>query len=240
MQRQFKSLRRGGREDCWALKSKRAKSARSAAPALKSRRQKAPSKSFRKKLRAFLALSCCGESFLRGLFLLPGAPPILGGTPAKGAARKALPFPIFSAAFFVPPQTVFKNSKILKKEKAQKIKQPLLAADKAAFAPKRRAKKPLIHAQKSCFKKIFLKCRQTISRVLSLGRLSISTVHYCTAPATFQGTPDKRIALFSVASDRVYRPPMLPWGVVSFYLAFPPLPQPAVLKKHSQKTEDPF
>ena len=28
-----------------------------------------------------------------------------------------------------------------------------------------------------------------------------------------------------VAADRVYRPPMLPWGAVSSYLAFPPLPR---------------
>ena len=59
-----------------------------------------------------------------------------------------------------------------------------------------------------CF--FFLKCRQAISRVLSFGRLSISTKHCCLALATFQGAPDKRIALFSVAPDRVYRLPMLP------------------------------
>ena len=38
------------------------------------------------------------------------------------------------------------------------------------------------------------------------------------------GTDGPPIAPVDVAADRVYRPPMSPWGVVSSYLAFPPLP----------------
>ena len=36
-----------------------------------------------------------------------------------------------------------------------------------------------------------------------------------------------------VAADRVYRPPMLPWGAVSSYLAFPPLPSSKQASYHS-------
>ena len=39
------------------------------------------------------------------------------------------------------------------------------------------------------------------------------------------GATGSVIAPVDVAADRVYRPPMLPWGVVSSYLAFPPLPE---------------
>ena len=39
------------------------------------------------------------------------------------------------------------------------------------------------------------------------------------------GTDGPPIVPVDVAADRVYRPPMLPWGVVSSYLAFPPLPR---------------
>lgn len=38
------------------------------------------------------------------------------------------------------------------------------------------------------------------------------------------GTIGQIIVPVGVAADRVYRPPMLPWDVVSSYLAFPPLP----------------
>ena len=38
------------------------------------------------------------------------------------------------------------------------------------------------------------------------------------------GTIGPIIVPVGVAADRVYRPPMLPWDVVSSYLAFPPLP----------------
>ena len=38
------------------------------------------------------------------------------------------------------------------------------------------------------------------------------------------GTVGPTIVSVGVAADRVYRPPMLPWGAVSSYLAFPPLP----------------
>ena len=37
------------------------------------------------------------------------------------------------------------------------------------------------------------------------------------------GTIGQIIVPVGVAADRVYRPPMLPWDVVSSYLAFPPL-----------------
>lgn len=39
------------------------------------------------------------------------------------------------------------------------------------------------------------------------------------------GTIGPIVVPVGVAADRVYRPPMLPWDVVSSYLAFPPLPR---------------
>ena len=58
--------------------------------------------------------------------------------------------------------------------------------------------------------------------------LSGTYVAICLKPSV--GTGGQPIAPVDVAADRVYRSPMLPWGMVSSYLAFPPLPakKPAV------------
>ncbi len=58
--------------------------------------------------------------------------------------------------------------------------------------------------------------------------LSGTYVAICLKPSV--GTGGQPIAPVDVAADRVYRSPMLPWGMVSSYLAFPPLPakEPAV------------
>lgn len=53
----------------------------------------------------------------------------------------------------------------------------------------------------------------------------LSGTHVATRLKPSVGTDGPPIAPVDVAADRVYRPPMLPWGVVSSYLAFPPLPQ---------------
>ena len=62
-----------------------------------------------------------------------------------------------------------------------------------------------------------------VSRVLSLdGHLSGTRVAARLKPPV--GTDGPPMVPVGVAADRVYRPPMLPWGAVSSYLAFPPLP----------------
>ena len=62
-----------------------------------------------------------------------------------------------------------------------------------------------------------------VSRVLSLdGHLSGTRVAARLKPPV--GTDGPPMVPVGVAADRVYRPPMLPWGAVSPYLAFPPLP----------------
>ena len=62
-----------------------------------------------------------------------------------------------------------------------------------------------------------------VSRVLSLDG-HLSRTHVATRLKPPVGTVGQTIAPVGVAADRVYRPPMLPWGAVSSYLAFPPLP----------------
>ena len=65
-----------------------------------------------------------------------------------------------------------------------------------------------------------------VSRVLSLdGHLSGTRVAARLKPPV--GTAGPAMVPVGVAADRVYRPPMLPWGAVSSYLAFPPLPAAA-------------
>ena len=69
----------------------------------------------------------------------------------------------------------------------------------------------------------FLNMTGAVSRVLSLdGHLSGTRVAARLKPSVGRAGP--AIVPVDVAADRVYRPPMLPWGVVSSYLAFPPLP----------------
>ena len=78
-------------------------------------------------------------------------------------------------------------------------------------------------AQKGFSPQLFLLVTGAVSRVLSLdGHLSGTRVAARLKPPV--GTDGPPMVPVGVAADRVYRPPMLPWGAVSSYLAFPPLP----------------
>ena len=77
--------------------------------------------------------------------------------------------------------------------------------------------------KKSALTSAFSGMTGAISRVLSLsGHLSGTRVAARLKPPV--GTAGQAIVPVGVAADRVYRPPVLPRGAVSSYLAFPPLP----------------
>ena len=79
---------------------------------------------------------------------------------------------------------------------------------------------------RACGARTFSGMTGAISRVLSLsGHLSGTRVTARLKPPV--GTAGPAMVPVGVAADRVYRPPMLPWGAVSSYLAFPPLPAAA-------------